>query len=690
MIQFHDIELFCLGAAAVIDTVLLFALFERRNFRRVPVPIVNLVASVWMFHCGAFVRALLFDSVGNWGERLQLFSMLVMAAGLLITPSAMLHAVWRLGHSQLKVNVKPQARFTLVYLSLFALIPVSGLLAASPGESFLTLVAPCVPYYMIWLTFVNVIAAIGFMRLRPKLSGSVQTLMSTIATLLIVITVVQVVAVLVGGQIRPAMQPWFALTAAMTPVPLVLLFAFFIIRYNFMRIVFERAMIYGAFIVGVLLFHRVILQDLWSQLSERYHVDFAILEGAVVVALILAYAPLRQRIAEALRYLLGGRVMELRENTRALALQMSNLSGRPPHDVLEWFVDTSREALGIEHVAIWLFDAKGQVTGRCGETDRLSDDGAVAFGRGLKQCDTGVCTVRDVSAGELEDLLHQADASVAVLLNHPNVSGLVVFGQRKRNEELGDEQINAIVILVEQLGITLNNSMLQADRLSAERRALQNEKLSTLGLIAGSIAHEVKNPLSSIKTIASVLAEDLGDEHKEDFELIVGEIDRLSGTVTQLLQFARPANEASSNGSTLNSIQGTLRVLGHLAKQRNVSMDVDLPETLPAISANHDMLREVIFNLISNSIDATSGGGHVGVLCRGEEGRVKIEVRDDGPGLSPEVQDRLFEPFVTTKDGGTGLGLYIVGRRVREMGGEIHCETQKGEGTVFTVILPVE
>jgi signal transduction histidine kinase len=119
-------------------------------------------------------------------------------------------------------------------------------------------------------------------------------------------------------------------------------------------------------------------------------------------------------------------------------------------------------------------------------------------------------------------------------------------------------------------------------------------------------------------------------------------------------------------------------------------MDVDLPETLPAISANHDMLREVIFNLISNSIDATSGGGHVGVLCRGEEGRVKIEVRDDGPGLSPEVQDRLFEPFVTTKDGGTGLGLYIVGRRVREMGGEIHCETQKGEGTVFTVILPVE
>jgi signal transduction histidine kinase len=219
---------------------------------------------------------------------------------------------------------------------------------------------------------------------------------------------------------------------------------------------------------------------------------------------------------------------------------------------------------------------------------------------------------------------------------------------------------------------------------------LQNEKLSTLGLIAGSIAHEVKNPLSSIKTIASVLAEDLGDEHKEDFELIVGEIDRLSGTVTQLLQFARPANEASSNGSTLNSIQGTLRVLGHLAKQRNVSMDVDLPETLPAISANHDMLREVIFNLISNSIDATSGGGHVGVLCRGEEGRVKIEVRDDGPGLSPEVQDRLFEPFVTTKDGGTGLGLYIVGRRVREMGGEIHCETQKGEGTVFTVILPVE
>src|SRR5205807_1269078 len=110
------------------------------------------------------------------------------------------------------------------------------------------------------------------------------------------------------------------------------------------------------------------------------------------------------------------------------------------------------------------------------------------------------------------------------------------------DRELIGEEINAVLLLVEQLTITLDHSLLVAERLDAERRAGQAEKLAALGLLASSLAHEIKNPLSAVKAIATVLAEDLGPDspHAEDVGLILGEVNRLAATTMQLLEFARP------------------------------------------------------------------------------------------------------------------------------------------------------
>jgi signal transduction histidine kinase len=132
----------------------------------------------------------------------------------------------------------------------------------------------------------------------------------------------------------------------------------------------------------------------------------------------------------------------------------------------------------------------------------------------------------------------------------------------------------------------------------------------------------------------------------------------------------------------------------HLARQRGVSVAANIADDLPPVRTDADAVREIFFNLLANAIEACGSPVHgrvpslLEVTARATDGQVVTTVRDDGPGIAESVRARLFEPFVTTKAEGTGLGLYVVGRRVREAGGEISCESAQGAGTTFTVKLP--
>jgi signal transduction histidine kinase len=708
---FEDIQIFCLATAAVVDTALLLVLLERHNWRQVTVPLLLLVTGVWLLHVGTFVRTLLADAIGHWAARLQWLSMMAMVCGLILMPCAMLHGVARLARTGFDAAVSVNHFYALAYLPLVTCVPVAWCLAADPMRLFLELLSTLVAPYVGWLVFVNGVAAFALLRLRSKFELAwARPFASLFAIALLVLAAIHAFVFFVARDRWPAWEPYWLLVAVLSPLVLALLFAYFIMRFHFIRIALERTFVYGVLVIAVLLFNHLFFRDIWDGLGDQYHVDFAIVAWAAIIAFILIHHPLRQRMAESLRYLMGERVAELRRETRRLAVEMSELTGQPIEQVVAWFNESVRAALGVSHVSVWLANngvarpesAKGVVVaddypprpsptqGVPHRSSHLRDDTAAALYRELSGRGALAATWRDTPTLVAKQLLENCNASLAVVLSHPNVSGIVLFGQRKRNRDFSDEQINAIVMLVEQLGITLNNSLLQGDRLAAERRALQHDKLSTLGLITGSIAHEVKNPLSSIKTIASVLAEELGPggEHAEDFRLLLGEVDRLSNTVTQLLQFARPSNLVAGDVAVADVLGSTLRIMRHVANQRGVTIDSDFAADLPRVRASEDALREVFFNLLLNSIDAAGAGGRVSLVCRRDGHHVVAQISDAGPGIPPEVQDRLFEPFTTTKQNGTGLGLYIVGRRTRELGGEIHCETASGVGTKFTVRLP--
>jgi signal transduction histidine kinase len=484
-----------------------------------------------------------------------------------------------------------------------------------------------------------------------------------------------------------ARDAWAAGTLALAA--LVLFAVYLVARRNLFHVAVNRSSLYAGIMVLLLLAHQLVFEEISADLPERWRVPLVFLEAVALAVLVLAIPPLRRRSAEALRYLMGSWVAKRRERLQGLATQMSAQSALPAAELVGWFGRALHEALDVDFVAGWLLNRDGNCTVHWGEAGRLDDAAAASLHQRMSAAGAFRCTRRNAADPAIAACLKTAGASLAVLKAYHGVTGLMLIGKHRRNCELNDEEVHAVLLLVEQLAVTLENSALQTERLNAERRAAQTEKLSALGLLASSIAHEVKNPLSAIKTIAAVLAEDLGPDspHAEDVRLILGEVDRLAATTTQLLDLARPRSENGRPGCVASVLAGTQQMLRHLARQRDVTVEWRLAEGLPAVRADEQALREIFFNLLSNALDAAGPGGHVVVTCNASADGIVAEVRDSGPGISAAVRARLFEPFHTTKAEGTGLGLYAVGRRVRELGGEIVCTSEPGHGTAFTVRL---
>ena len=251
----------------------------------------------------------------------------------------------------------------------------------------------------------------------------------------------------------------------------------------------------------------------------------------------------------------------------------------------------------------------------------------------------------------------------------------------------------ALEFLAEQLPAMLDLCGLIEEKLRLERELAERERLALLGQMAASVSHNLRNPLSSMKTILQVQLEkqDLPFDIRHDCALVVGEIDRMSAKLTQLLKFAKP----SVNGQRLGAIalaRQTAALFGRDAERRNVRLEFDCPAAEISVVASEEALSEVLSNLVVNAIEAQPNGGRVRVGLMERDGRLEIRIEDDGPGISEEMQAKMFQPFFTTKATGTGLGLSIVARRVAEMEGEVDCESpvRDGRGTRFVVTLPLK
>ncbi len=231
------------------------------------------------------------------------------------------------------------------------------------------------------------------------------------------------------------------------------------------------------------------------------------------------------------------------------------------------------------------------------------------------------------------------------------------------------------------------------DRDELERQLVQADKLSSIGLLAAGVAHEVNTPLAVISTYAQMLAKQIsGDEQKSKLlDKIAKQTFRASEIVNSLLNFSRTSTTAYVELDMNRVVQDTLNLIEHQLEKSAIAVRLDLKESALTVKGNSGKLQQVFLNLFLNARDAMESGGTLAVSTWTEDGFARIEVSDNGQGISPENLGRIYDPFFTTKGArkGTGLGLAVTYGIVREHGGNIKVESRPGAGSRFEVELPL-
>jgi len=231
-------------------------------------------------------------------------------------------------------------------------------------------------------------------------------------------------------------------------------------------------------------------------------------------------------------------------------------------------------------------------------------------------------------------------------------------------------------------------SELQHLRKEVER----SQRLAAVGSLAAGVAHEIRNPLSSLKGFATYFRQRYGGvpEDVKVADIMIQEVDRLNRVITELLEFSRPMELKRKATDLAGLVRHALGTIEGQARERAIAVQSHLPPSIPRAFIDPDRMTQVFLNLFLNALAAMDRGGVLTVgTARQDDDTLRVSVADTGTGIRKEDLGRVFDPYFTTKPSGTGLGLAIVHRIVEAHGGEIRLESEPGKGTTFTILLPI-
>ncbi len=269
------------------------------------------------------------------------------------------------------------------------------------------------------------------------------------------------------------------------------------------------------------------------------------------------------------------------------------------------------------------------------------------------------------------------------------VTGLLAQRERERSVELQKT--------ADGLEISYKKLQEQSEQiLTIEENLRRAEKLSTLGEMAAVLAHEIRNPLGSIRGTAEILRDDYkpGDPKYEFIDIQIRETERLNRVVEDFLRMARPLPTEMVRCRIQSELETVVQLVANDARERRVSLTLESSAVDTVVKGDSDKLRQAFLNIVINSLQATSEDGRLTIttsLSRTEDAVGKCEIRfcDTGTGIDAATMPKIFEPFYTTKSDGTGLGLAITRKIIEGHGGTLHVESAVGQGTTIVVKLPV-
>jgi two-component system sensor histidine kinase PilS (NtrC family) len=222
-----------------------------------------------------------------------------------------------------------------------------------------------------------------------------------------------------------------------------------------------------------------------------------------------------------------------------------------------------------------------------------------------------------------------------------------------------------------------------------EARMRAADRLASLGRMAANIAHEIRNPLAALSGAVEVMAAGAADDTRERLgQIVLNETSRLNGVIREFLEYARPAPLSRTTVNVAETVDEVLVLLEHQVDPGTLKIVREFPPAL-TWTVDRQQFRQAVWNLCLNAVQAMPEGGELRVTMTAVARRLVVRVNDTGEGIATADLGQIFEPFFSTKSGGTGLGLALVHRIVQDHGGEIDVQSRPGAGSTFTLTLPV-
>lgn len=430
-------------------------------------------------------------------------------------------------------------------------------------------------------------------------------------------------------------------------------------------------------------------------------------------AIIIVFEPLRSLLERVVNRWMFQEKYELFRRIESLRADLMNVID--VRDLVPRVLSALEDSRRVTHASMYIVDPDGSAYDLIGHVgprpegridavahrgflERLRRAGVVSI-EGLER---ELLALRNKQGEEREALLLLVRALelingsvVLAVLGEEQLLGMLVLRDERLREAYSSEEIELFRSVAASIGVTLQNSQIY-------ERMKERDRLAALGQMAAGLAHEIRNPLGSIKGAAQYLQPVEGrppeGSTREFLGIIVEEVDRLNKIVSQFLDYARPYRGEQSPLDVNDVVRKTMNLFEKERSGTRVEIAMNLLDGLPPVRADAQQLRQVFLNLSINAFDAMPEGGRLQVSTslrrstrRGATAAfLEVRFRDDGVGIPPADLRNLFIPFFTTKDKGTGLGLPISQRIIENHGGTIEVRSQPGSGATFTVLLPVE
>jgi signal transduction histidine kinase len=484
-------------------------------------------------------------------------------------------------------------------------------------------------------------------------------------------------------------------------------------RYRLLGIdvIIKKSLIYALLLLALLVPCYLIV--IWGQVLAFDTINYPFSMSTLLLFIIVGFLfpKLRFKTEDALERALFEKRVDYRDTLLRSSRDMVSIIDL--EDLSSSLVRTIGAAFGVEKASLFLLDdVKGVYklkfsmgTERNHQLSEISLTRNDPLVRGLVGSREGIIREEvemnlEMSNGQTTaNSMNQIDAEISLpILSKDKLIGILNLGRKQYQQIYSHEDIELLSTLANQAAVAIENARLYQNLKQSQDTLRRADRLSSLGLLTAGLAHEIRNPLVAIRTFTQLLPERYEDaEFRNGFQsLALKEVDRICGLITDLLSFARPSRPNVAHEDMNDVIDGIARILDTQAKEKSVELVRDFAPNLPKVWIDREQMKQVFMNLIFNGIQAMNDGGTITISTRiftpeaieQSPSFVQVEVKDTGIGIPSENLEHIFDPFFTSKDEGSGLGLSISHQIVQEHGGYVTVESKLGKGTSFLVNIP--